>query len=279
MQKFSNPCIKTGDFAKLCNTNKRTLFHYDKIGLFSPAYTDERGYRYYSEIQCDTFFTITCLKELGMPLSEIKQYIDHRTPASLKELLLEQHEKVLSEIAHLNNIRQIIETKLDLVTAGEEIHRKQKYSTVHLEKMPAEYLVISNPVNSSDHDTIIHILYDHIGYCSRNKLNSGHPYGAMQSISDLRQKQWDSYAYFFTKITDCPEGHPVHIKPAGTYATTWLRGNYYDVQNTYTRLFDWIASHNLLPCGYSYKEAVIDETASASQEKYLTKISVRVESC
>ena len=41
MQKFSVPCIKTGDFAKLCNTNKRTLIHYDEIGLFSPAYTEQ----------------------------------------------------------------------------------------------------------------------------------------------------------------------------------------------------------------------------------------------
>ena len=24
------------------NTNKRTLIHYDEIGLFSPAYTDEK---------------------------------------------------------------------------------------------------------------------------------------------------------------------------------------------------------------------------------------------
>lgn len=43
MQKFNIPCIKTGDFAKLCDTNKRILFHYDEIGLFSPAYTDEKG--------------------------------------------------------------------------------------------------------------------------------------------------------------------------------------------------------------------------------------------
>ena len=49
-------------FAKLCNTNKRTLFHYDEIGLFSPILTDDKGYRCYTENQCDVFFTITCLK-------------------------------------------------------------------------------------------------------------------------------------------------------------------------------------------------------------------------
>ena len=43
MQKNDIPCIKTGDFAKLCGTNKRTLIHYDEIGIFHPAYTDEKA--------------------------------------------------------------------------------------------------------------------------------------------------------------------------------------------------------------------------------------------
>ena len=76
MQKFNNPCIKTGDFAKLCGTNKRTLIHYDEIGLFKPAYTDDRGYRYYSENQFDVFFTISCLSRLGMPLKEIGAFLN-----------------------------------------------------------------------------------------------------------------------------------------------------------------------------------------------------------
>ena len=119
MQKKQIPCIKTGDFAKLCNTNKRTLFHYDEIGLFSPAYTDERGYRFYSESQCDVFFTISCLREIGMPLKEIKKYIDQRNPAALKQLLEEQYQKVRAEQERLKRIEQVIETKLSLVRLSE----------------------------------------------------------------------------------------------------------------------------------------------------------------
>ena len=110
MQKLDIPCIKTGEFAALCGTNKRTLFHYDEIGLFSPALTDEKGYRYYSENQCDVFFTITCLKELGMPLKEIKAYIDHRCHGDLEGLLLLQREKVDRELEQLRRIQSVIET-------------------------------------------------------------------------------------------------------------------------------------------------------------------------
>ena len=98
MQKFNDPCIKTGDFAKLCGTNKRTLIHYDEIGIFKPAYTDERGYRYYSENQFDVFFTINCLSKLGMPLKEIGAFLNHRNPQALKKLLLEQREEVLKHV-------------------------------------------------------------------------------------------------------------------------------------------------------------------------------------
>ena len=97
MRKLNKPCIKTGNFAKLCNTNKRTLFHYDEIGLFSPVLTDDKGYRYYTESQCDVFFTITYLKDIGMPLKEIKD------PENLKQLLLEQQENSAIKKPYLMN--------------------------------------------------------------------------------------------------------------------------------------------------------------------------------
>ena len=77
-------------------------------------------------------------------------------------------------------------------------------------------------------------------------------------------------------MIDHPDGIPFHIKPAGTYAVAYLKGNYYDSEATYRRLFQWIDEHGFRTGQYSYKEAVIDELAAASQEEYLTKISVQI---
>ena len=277
MQKFSIPCIKTGDFARLCGTNKRTLIHYDEIGLFKPAYTDERGYRYYSENQFDVFFTITCLRELGMPLKEIGAFLSHRTPESLKELLLEQQKEILREEARIKKIKQVIETKLSLVSKQEEhFHSAPSSDHIYLEDTPEEYLVLSEALNTNDHEQIIQTLCSHIGYCNHHDLNIGHPYGAMLDVNELHQNHLDTYAYFFTKVIDRPDGHPYHIKPAGKYAVAYLKGDYYQSEKTYKRLFKWINEHHLTTGQYSYKEAVIDEVASASPEEYLTKISVHV---
>lgn len=301
MQKFSIPCIKTGDFAKLCGTNKRTLIHYDEIGIFKPAYTDERGYRYYSENQFDVFFTITCLRELGMPLKEIGAFLSQRTPESLKELLLEQQEEVLHEEARIKKIKQVIETKLSLVSKQEELFHAcqsffsnsetpdpaledidwffQPYSPsghIFLEDTPEEYLILSQSLNTNDHEQIIQTLCNHVGYCNHHNLNARHPYGAMLDVRELRQNHLDTYAYFFTKVIDRPDRHPYHIKPAGKYAVAYLKGDYYQAEEAYKKLFCWIDEHSLATGQYSYKEAIIDEVASASPEEYLTKISMQV---
>ena len=274
MQKFNDSCIKTGDFARLCGTNKRTLIHYDEIGLFKPAYTDDRGYRYYSESQFDVFFTINCLSKLGMPLREIGAFLNHRNPQALKKLLLEQREEVLKEEERIRKTRQVIETKLALVSLEEEAEALDK--AIFQEYTPEEYMILSDPLNTNDHEAIIHTLCSHIGYCNKNNLNAGHPYGAMLDVSELRQGHLDTYAYFFTKVIDRPEDFPFHIKPAGTYAVAYLKGDYYNSERTYRQLFQWIDENGFHTGQYSYKEAVIDELAAASSEEYLTKISVQI---
>ena len=118
--------------------------HYDEIGLFKPAYTDDRGYRYYSESQFDVFFTINCLSKLGMPLKEIGAFLNHRNPQALKKLLLEQREEVLKEEERIRKTRQVIETKLALVSLQEKLESNQAgSSTEHIfqEYTPEEYLL------------------------------------------------------------------------------------------------------------------------------------------
>ena len=201
------------------------------------------------------------------------------TDITLKKLLLEQREEVLKEEERIRKTRQVIETKLALVSLQEKLESNQAgSSTEHIfqEYTPEEYMILSDPLNTNDHEAIIHTLCSHIGYCNKNNLNAGHPYGAMLDVSELRQGHLDTYAYFFTKVIDRPEDFPFHIKPAGTYAVAYLKGDYYDSEETYRKLFQWIDENGFRTGQYSYKEAIIDELAADSSEEYLTKISVQI---
>ena len=70
--------LTTGEFAALCDVPKHVLFYYDEIDLFKPAFCDEKGYRYYSYFQYDTFMMINTLKTLKMSLDDIKIYMEKR---------------------------------------------------------------------------------------------------------------------------------------------------------------------------------------------------------
>ena len=61
MNRLGEEYITSGEFAKMSGVNKQTLFFYDKIRLFTPAFVDGQGYRYYTVSQMDNFFTILAL--------------------------------------------------------------------------------------------------------------------------------------------------------------------------------------------------------------------------
>lgn len=272
MHKEITPNLTTGQFAKLCGTNKRTLFHYDEIGLFTPAATDKKGYRYYSEQQCDVFSVITALKEIGMPLAEIKAYLDNRNPELFSRLLLTQQQKVETELIRLNRIHQMIQTKLELVKKKEYV----TFDCVTEEFCEEEYLILSQPIHSSDHNLVLQSLYEHLTYCNNGQLNVGHPFGAMISKENLLSNHFDTYEYFFTKVLSKTDSPYLHIKPAGKYAVTYLKGNYYESEVSYEMLLEYCQKQDYRLGEHSYKEGIIDEVAEKEVENYITKISIQI---
>ena len=79
--------FKITEFAKIARTSRKTLQYYDEIGLFPPAYVAENGYRYYSLFQLDRLALIAVLRDLGVPLREIRQYQERGSAEELGELL------------------------------------------------------------------------------------------------------------------------------------------------------------------------------------------------
>ena len=108
MTNKQNEYMSTGEFADLCEVPKHVLFYYDEIDLFKPAVIKENGYRFYSFRQYDTFSIIISLKNLGMPLNDIKEFLDNRSPESLISILDEKSKDIIKEINRLKQINSEI---------------------------------------------------------------------------------------------------------------------------------------------------------------------------
>ncbi|ULQ58520.1 helix-turn-helix domain-containing protein [Brucepastera parasyntrophica] len=120
--------LKISEFAALSGISRDTLLFFDKIGLLHPARTDPaNGYRYYSYRQIDTASVINALRELGMPLKEIRAYLAARTPEKLESTFKNQKDRLEAQIAGLRKTQDIIDVRLALAEEGRTRTRQNRY--------------------------------------------------------------------------------------------------------------------------------------------------------
>lgn len=82
---------RIGEFADLAGVSARTLRFYDEIGLLRPASVDPRtGYRHYLPKQLEELASIVALKNLGVPLGQVRDLTGKgKSPRDQKTILNE----------------------------------------------------------------------------------------------------------------------------------------------------------------------------------------------
>jgi DNA-binding transcriptional MerR regulator len=65
--------LTVGDFSRATHLSVKTLHHYHQMGLLEPATVNpDTGYRYYSAGQIPTAQVIRRLRDLEMPVADVK---------------------------------------------------------------------------------------------------------------------------------------------------------------------------------------------------------------
>ena len=89
--------VPIGRFSKVCLLTVTALRLYDELGLLRPAMTDpDTGYRYYSLAQAQDAERIRRLRDVELPLEEIKAVLAERDVAAVRDRL-ETHRRRLQE--------------------------------------------------------------------------------------------------------------------------------------------------------------------------------------
>lgn len=171
--------LKTGEFASLCQITKRVLFYYDEIGLLKPAYTDEKGYRYYSYQQYDKLSAIKMFQSLGMSLNEIQKFIQMENYKEKKEILNQQLKIIHQKMEEYQNIQE------NLLFLRTRLNCLENYGIHKLfeETIENEYYLIQE---KSAEETIL-------GY-----LSNGYQYGIIIHSDELKKEKPD-FQYIFQK--------------------------------------------------------------------------------
>lgn len=90
--------FKISEFSKLTNISPRMLRHYDKLNLLKPEIIQaENGYRHYTPAQITQANQLLSLKNIGIPLKEIKPFLDGT--ADLADYLTKHRALLETELA------------------------------------------------------------------------------------------------------------------------------------------------------------------------------------
>lgn len=113
-----------------------TLRYYDKEGLLPFVDKKPNGTRVFKEKDFEWLAIITCMKNSGMPIKDIKNYMDlcqdgDSTLYERLEIFFKRKEAVQKQLEELNKVMQTINHKIwyyeTAIEAGtEEIHKQNK---------------------------------------------------------------------------------------------------------------------------------------------------------
>lgn len=99
------------EVSKKYDISQTTLRYYEKIGILTDIERDKNGIRNYKESDCKKLETVIAMRELNIPLEQMKEYIDLcRMGESAKEVrkdMLIKYSKSL--VCKMNSIQHSLE--------------------------------------------------------------------------------------------------------------------------------------------------------------------------
>lgn len=262
-----------GDFSKINKITPKTLRHYDRIGLLRPALIDQRtGYRFYSAEQLPGIRKILMLKELGFTLSEIEQIVNQQ---SAIDGFLKQRENQLEQT--------IREARHRLVRVREYLAQIEGEGTmshqVQLKALP-EVIVASMRTKIASYDTYFDIVPQMGTYMKSVGAVCRDPAYCFTIYHDGEYRENDiDVEICEAVVAPCQASEKVTFKTIAAVteaACLFHKGPYKTINETYNRLFQWIADQGYLVLD-NPRESYIDGIWNKKNEaEWLTEVQVPV---
>lgn len=113
---FLEKSYSIGEVAKILKVNVKTLYYYDRQGLFPFVKRDQQGNRIFTTDNLEMILTILHLKNAGVKLKEIREFINWRMEgdSTLEKRLsfIQDQENILkNKIQELQRAFKILEYK------------------------------------------------------------------------------------------------------------------------------------------------------------------------
>ncbi|MGM0213026.1 MerR family transcriptional regulator [Enterococcus sp. AZ109] len=273
MKKF----LSISEMAKYAGISRRTLIYYDQIGLFKPVMVGENGYRYYGIDQYFELDVILLLKNIGMPLEEIKVFLKNRNVDYALQEFYRQRTKVDQQIEQLKSIR----TSLDSFIERYETLKNFDLESITYSYREPESFVISDIIESGDTMDSVQIYGRFYSSVDSKDLFSGYPIGFLVDGAAFYQENFHAAPYrALVKISD-ERRHLYHsqkvvTRPAGYYVSGFMKDEIHHINIFNNRFRNYLKEHKLILDGDIWELLWQDEATSEFPEDQVFEVLIPV---
>ena len=270
-----NKRFTIGEMAKMHNIAESTLRYYDEKGIFHPSIVDpQTNYRYYTIDQFSLLDTIKFLRQLNIPLKEIKKYIDERNPAYALNLLEKQQEMMLKKQREIEYALAKMEHRIHLIKKA----TKAKAEQMVIKEIPQRKITaIAVAPNTTDDmfEYYIHSLQKNMRQMD-DSLFSG-DIGVTVAKKGLMQNEFQAYSSVFILLDYMPfQVQSSDEIKEGLYACSYHHGPYEETGATYKELLAYIDQEGYEVSGDAIEIGLIDWSVTENPEEQVTEIQIPI---
>ncbi len=207
---MENNLLSIGEMAKSRNVNVQSLRYYEKLGILLPVYINpETGYRYYAPEQIMVLDTIILCIHLGIPLKELKNYVNAEGELEFERLLTYGRELATEKIRKIETGLASIDTTLQQINAQKKFLGQTGYYSRPIQKRYCLTLSCAPKMPGEVYEKKLSKLFHMADSLS---LQASFPHGI---ISDYHYGEW-TRSRMFLEVLPC-DAEQIEILPESSY--------------------------------------------------------------
>lgn len=269
-RKFMKDYYQINEISKLYGIGLDSLRYYERIGVLKPL-RGKNGYRLYSLNDIYKLNIIKDLRQLGMSMKQIKEYLDGQCIENTIGLLENEKNLIRVQMEQLEKTRQSIERRMAQISEFSQV-RAGEFVVKKLSERPCLQL---NTDITRDEEMDLAIKKLHRKYENRIHDFGSQPMGGILSAGDMRAGIYSLFHSVFF-VMDQKEQKADFVLQAGYYLTYCYHGDY---KQSPDRIKEVLAHGKEM--GVQTAEDIlelyhIDNRYTMRPEEFLTEIQVRL---
>lgn len=259
--------LQIGEFSKICQVSVKTLHHYDRIGLLTPAEVDcDTGYRYYRTEQIDVMNYIQRLKRYGFSLEEIQQLITVSDNRMLADALRQQRDRLKREQQETAIILKELQAHISVFERTGDIMTYQKGYTIEMKDSPAMNVLAKRAMMGVDEfGKYYGTLFERV---PKDRVTPTGLNGARYYDREFDRESSDIELFIGIKEKDKAD---VVLEPCQC-AMTVHHGGYSTLSEAYGAVVSWIAGNGYEIAGAPFDLYIKTQFDSLSPEDWETEV-------